>query len=142
MHKPFYASGFLYSLKTNQILLFQTPGKENEKTTLTTIGGEGKQKEDPQAAFQRIIKKLLNLDLKTKDIYPIYDYFQDDLKKDNFVFYAELKRKPAIGSSENGAFVWVTFEEALKVLFPAHSKQDVIVGQRVINAKWRESQGM
>jgi len=101
MHKPFYASGFLYSLKTNQILLFQTPGKENEKTTLTTIGGEGKQKEDPQAAFQRIIKKLLNLDLKTKDIYPIYDYFQDDLKKDNFVFYAELKRKPAIGSSEN-----------------------------------------
>ncbi len=33
---------------------------------------------------------------------------------------------------------WVTFQECLKLLFSTQTKQDVVVGQRVIHLKKRE----
>ena len=139
VHKPFYASGFLYSLKTHQILLLKDQQKDDIKSQWSTLGGESKEGEDTQIAFQRIIHELLNLNLKIKYIYPIYDYFHDTRDKINYVFYAEVKKTPNFNRSKENTLSWVTFSETLKFLFSAHTKQDVIVGERVINAKWRLS---
>lgn len=128
---PFYASGFLYSLKTHRILLVQTD------LLWSTLGGEAGAGEEAQEAFARVINELLDLKLKTKNIYPIYDYFNDERAKNNFVFYAEVKNSKAFSSFKEGTFSWVAFNETSKLPFTAHSKQDVIVGERVINAKWR-----
>ena len=86
MQTPFYASGFLYSPKTHQIFLIQ------REQVWSILGGESNKGEEAQAAFVRIVSELLNLDLKAKNIYPIYDYFHDDLAKMNYVFYAEVKK--------------------------------------------------
>ena len=105
------------------------------------IGGESNEGEEAPITFQRVINKLLNLNLKTKDIYPIYDYFHETQGKTNYVFYAEVKKTPNFKSGKN-ILSWVTFNETLKLLFSEHTKQDIIVGERVINLKWRLDQNL
>lgn len=100
------------------------------------IGGEAREKEKAQETFQRIIYKLLKLRLKDKDIYPVYDYFDEALGKINYVFYAEVDKAP-VNLAKKSNMSWVTFAETLKLLFSDHTKQDVIVGERVINLKQR-----
>lgn len=104
------------------------------------IGGESIEGEEAQTTFQRVISELLNLNLKQKDIYPIYDYFHETQGKTNYVFYAEVKRTPSFKSIRKNTLSWVTFNETLKLLFSEHTKQDIIVGERVINLKWRLDQ--
>ena len=104
------------------------------------LGGESNEGEEAQTAFVRIVNELLSLDLKTKNIYPIYDYFHDGLNKINYVFYAEVKKPQEFDSLKEGSYCWVAFKETPKLPFTSHSKQDVIVGERVINAKWREDE--
>lgn len=135
MQTSFYASGFLYSLRTHQILLLKSPD-----LLWTTIGGEVSEGEETQIAFQRIVNELLDLNLKTKDIYPIYDYSLDDQDKNNYVFYAEVKKPQEFNCLEEGTFSWVGFDEISKFVFTPRTKQDVIVGERVINAKSREDE--
>lgn len=141
MQTSFYASGFLYSLKTHKILLLQSEQEDGINPLWSTIGGES-EAEDAQIAFQRIINKLLNLELKTKNIHPVYDYFHDEKDKTNYVFYAEVKNPQDFNSPGGNSFSWVAFNEVSKLLFTAHAKQDVIVGERVINAKWREDEAI
>lgn len=131
VQKPYYASGFLYSLKTHKILLLQSPW--------SLIGGESKDGEDAPQTFQRVVSESLELDLKMKQILPVYDYFSDGLDKTNYVFYAEVRNHKAFKTLQD-SFSWVSFSEIVKLSFPAHTKQDVIVGERVINAKWRDDQ--
>ena len=142
MHKSFYASGFLYSLKTHQILLLQSEQKDGIVSLWSTLGGESKEGEEAQVTFQRIINELLNLDLKYKDIYPIYDYFHKTIDKVNYVFYAEVKNPPIFNSIRKNTLSWVTFKEISKLLFSGQTKQDVIVGERVINLKNRLDQNL
>lgn len=130
---PFYASGFLYSLKTHQILLVPGP-------LYSMLGGESMEGEDSQAAFQRIVNKLLDLKIKPKDIYPIYDYFSDTTKQPHFVFYAEVGSNKKFNKLKKGTLSWLRFSEILKLPFSLQTKQDMVVGERVINAKWRDDE--
>ena len=136
MHKSFYASGFLYSLKTHQILLLQSQRLDNVASLWSMLGGENKEGEEAQSTFQRIINELLNLELKRKDIYPIYDYFHNTRNKINYVFYAEVGRAKIFDASRS-ILSWFSFKETLKLSFTTQTKQDIVVGERVINAKWR-----
>lgn len=104
------------------------------------IGGDGKEGEDAQSAFQRIISESLEINLKIKQIVPVYDYFHDDLDRVNYVFYAEVRSPKIAKALKDNIYSWVSFSETVKFPFPAHTKQDVIVGERVINAKWRDDQ--
>ncbi|MDP3973245.1 MAG: NUDIX domain-containing protein [Candidatus Daviesbacteria bacterium] len=140
MQNSFYASGFLYSLKKHRILLLQSPQKNNLVSSWSMMGGEGKDGEEAEVTFQRIISKLLNLDLKKKHIYPVYDYFHNTRNKINHVFYAEVGNTKTFNSSKKGIFSWVSFRETLKLPFTSQTKQDIVVGERVINAKWRDDE--
>lgn len=139
MHKSYYASGFLYSPKTHRILLLSSEQKDDLTSLWSTIGGESKEGEEAQTTFQRIIYKLLNLNLKVNHIYPIYDYFHNTRNKVNYVFYAEVG-KPSTFNASRGLLSWFTFHETLKLSFTSQTKQDIVVGERVINAKWRDDE--
>ena len=136
----FYASGFLYSLKTHQILLLQSKQKKDVPSLWSTLGGDGIEGEDAQLTFQRIINRLLNISLKTKDIYPVYDYFHQTKNKLNYVFYAEIRDTRIFENSKKGNLSWFTFSETVKLLLTSQTKQDIVVGERVINAKWRDNE--
>lgn len=102
------------------------------------MGGESQQGEEAQATFQRIVSNLFNINLKPKNIYPIYDYFHSIRNKPNFVFYAEVGNTKKFKTSKTGLPSWFTFSETLKLPFNPQTKQDLVVGQRVIDAKWRD----
>ncbi|MBI4037128.1 NUDIX domain-containing protein [Candidatus Daviesbacteria bacterium] len=140
MQTSFYASGFLYSLKTHQILLLSFQQEDGTTSLWSTLGGDSDEKEDTQTTFQRIVNELFNLNLKSKNIYPVYDYFHDGRDKINYVFYAEVKNPQEFNPLKKGACSWVDFDKISKLLFTDHTKQDIIVGERVINAKWREDE--
>lgn len=142
VHKSFYASGFLYNLKTQQILLLQSEKENTSDCNWSMLGGESKEgEEDAQLTFQRVVQERLNLSLKAKQIYPVYDYFHDQRDKINYVFYAEVNKTPNF-AAQGGVLTWVTFTEILKFPFTVHTKQDVIVGERVINLKQRQVLGL
>ncbi len=103
------------------------------------FGGVGKAGEEALDSFQRIVSEFLNIKLKVENIYPIYDYFHEKLDKINYVFYAEVDEAKEFKEED---LQWVTFVETLKMLFSAHTKQDVVVGERVINLKWRISRNL
>lgn len=136
----FYASGFLYSLKTHQILLFQSKQKKDIPALWSTMGGDSIAGEKALITFQRIINKLLSIKLKVKNIYPVYDYFHNTHNKPNHVFYAEVGNTKGFNDSKKGHLSWFTFSETIKLLLTPQTKQDIVVGERVINAKWRENE--
>ncbi|GEM_PF-1565997 len=140
MQTSFYASGFLYSQKTHQILLLKPQQTDSADILWSTLGGESSEGEEAEAAFQRIVNELLDLNLKAKNIHPIYDYFHDGWEKTNFVFYGVVKSPKEFSRFKEDTCSWVAFHEISKLSFAAHSKQDVIVGERVISAKWRDTE--
>lgn len=135
---PFSASGFLYSLKHNKILLLQSEPEEDKPCLYSMLGGEGIEGEEAQVSFQRIVNKLLNLNLKPKDIHPVYDYCPNTSNKPNFVFYADIKNPKKVSGLKEGTFSWLKFSETIKLKFNTQTKQDMIIGERVINAKLRD----
>ncbi|MBI2040398.1 NUDIX domain-containing protein [Candidatus Microgenomates bacterium] len=136
MQTSFYTSGFLYSPKTHQILLLKS--QKGDTSLWSMLGGDSLEGEEALAAFQRIINKSLNINLKPKDIYPVYDYFHITRNKLNFVFYAEVKSTKKFNGLKKGNLSWLTFSETLKLPFTAQTKQDIVVGERVINARLRD----
>ncbi len=131
MQTSFYASGFLYSLKTHQILLLESD------SLWSTLGGESQEGEEAQTTFQRVVCDTLDINLKPKNIYPVYDYFSSTRNKPNFVFYGQVRSVKKFNDLK-GKLTWFTFTETVKLPFTKQTKQDIVVGERVINAKWRD----
>lgn len=142
VHKPFYVSGFLYHLRTQQILLHQPNLSNNSPSIWTMPGGAGIGEEDPQKAFQRIIYQLLSLRLDEKRIHPVYDYFNDTLNTIHYVFYAQVKTMNNLLMPDKDTLFWFTFKQITKLPLSEQAKQDIIVSQRVIQAQARSDLGI
>lgn len=142
VHKPFYVSGFLYHLRTQQILLYQPDQNNDSRSVWTMPGGAGIGEDDPQKSFQRIIYQLLNLRLNEKCIHPVYDYFNDTLNTIHYVFYAQVKTMNNLLMPDKDILFWFTFKQITKLPLSGQTKQDIIVSQRVIQAQARSDSGI
>ncbi len=137
MNKPFYVSGFLYHLISQQILLHQSLVGTNPLTTWNMFGGISRKGEDAPTALQRILQEQLNLRIETKNLFPVYDYFHEVLKKIHYVFYVEVKKLYAPASLSEEVCSWFTFKQTTKLGLAEQAKHDVIISERVINAQTR-----
>jgi hypothetical protein len=140
MHKDFYASGFLYHPKTQQILL-QQPVTADGTAEWSLFEGEALGDETAADTFKRTIQKHLNLDIKAKNIFPIYSYFHDGKGKNNFLHYAIVKKLEKFPDDTKTLFAWFSFKQVQKLHISSQIKQDIIVGQRVIDSAIRKSLG-
>src|ERR1035437_7761049 len=138
MHKDFYASGFLYHPKTQQIIL-QQPITAGTGPEWALFEGDCLDEETAPEAFKRIIYSHLNLELKPKSIFSIYSYFHDGKGKNNFIHYAIVRKLEKFPDSKNVTFAWFSFKQIQKLRIPNQIKQDIIVGQRVIDSAVRKS---
>lgn len=140
MHKTFYASGFLYHLPSQQILLRQGNKEIAQGTSVfwSFIGGHSKAKEDDKKAFERVMKELLGIKLDPKRIFSVYDYFHTTLKTNHFVVYAEITDAKLFKPSKDHSFAWFSQKQISKLPFVEQTKHDMIVAQRVINKKSRD----
>jgi hypothetical protein len=120
-----FSHGFLYCPTSQQILLQQII---DEKESLWTLLGD-----------QNDIYKLLGLKVSPKVIFPVYDYILKGEKQ--FIFYAEVKKPTDFKDAKNYRFKWFTLKELTKLPISAQTKQDLIVGRRVIDSQIRRDAG-
>ncbi len=129
--KNFYSSGFLYHPNSQQILLQQN--LSDPKSTWTLLGSLSKK------TFRGVVSKLLNVRLKSSTIHPVYDYISKGKK--HFVSYAEVKNLHDFPSTDNFCFSWFTAKEISKLCLVDQTKQDIVVGRRVIDSQIRKDAG-
>lgn len=135
-------SGFLYNINTQQILLTQSEKNSEFASHWSLLKTEVKINQDPKEAFKKIIKKQLGLELEMTAIYPVYDYPDEESDNISYVFFAEVTESPILNKKMANELTWISFNETLKLLFLENNKQDVIVGERVIEYRKRIKQNI
>lgn len=138
MHKTFYASGFLYHPKTQQILLQQLSSVEHNNAWSMFIVKHNKE-ESLKDLFLEIINNSLNLNLKSNSIFSVYNYSHQD--KNMFIFYAQINKMQQF-IHESKTYAWFTFKQIQKLSLSEQTKQDIIISQRVINSFIRKKLGL
>jgi hypothetical protein len=131
MHKPFYASGFLYHSSSQQILLQQLNNDTDAK--LVMFSEKSSNGTDPQKVFQKCIEKILGITISPSSIHPVYDYVHDKLGE-HFIFYVELKDATPKNFSSKNKTEWFSLSKLSKFKMSEQTRHDIIVGERVIRA--------
>lgn len=126
-----YFSGFLYHPASQQILLQQNLA---EAPLTWTLLGSANVKD-----FQTVCAKLLNVKLPPKNILPIYNYIHKGTKY--FVSYTEIKDLKDYPAKGKLCFTWLTLKQISKLPLSEQTKQDIIVGRRVIDSGIRRDTG-
>lgn len=115
MSKSNHLSGFLYHPASQQILLQQKT--DGEWTLLEEF----------------------SLMVKPKTLLPIYDYVAKGQKC--IVSYAKVKNLSAVPAKKGHTYQWFSLKEISKLPLSAQTKQDLIVGRRVIDSQTRRDAG-
>ncbi|PIR79860.1 MAG: hypothetical protein COU25_02940 [Candidatus Levybacteria bacterium CG10_big_fil_rev_8_21_14_0_10_35_13] len=140
MHKDFYASGFLYHPRSQQILLQQKNTAKN-LANWSLFGGKNLKGETAEQTFKRIIDKILNLKSKQTTIHSVYSYFHKDLHKNHYIFYTKINKLEQYSPIKDAVFAWFKFSQIIKLNISEQTKQDITVAKRVIDASIRKSLG-
>jgi hypothetical protein len=139
MHKDFYASGFLYHSRTQQILLQK--GKQTDPDTTWLLPRiKSLKNETEKETFKRLLNILFCLDVKTESIFPVYNYYHEALKKNNYISYVKVQKTEDY-SCEDVFYEWFYIGEILKHSLSPQTKQDITVMQRVIDSSIRKLNG-
>lgn len=137
MHKKFYASGFLYHLPSQQILLQQDSSSQNLSSQWLLFEKSHAEKEIPETVFKNTISELLRIKIDT--VYPVYAYEHEDTNQS--VFYSEIDFLKDFPSKNDLLFKWFSFRDIRNLHIIEQTKHDIVVGQRVIEAASRKLRG-
>ena len=131
MHKPFYASGFLFHLPSQQILLQQlTTDNETKLTLFRELSNNG---EKPQSVFRHCIETTLGISIPESSIYPVYDYIHETLGE-HFIFYADIVNLEKISAKEKTKCI--VLAKLSKFKMNEQTRHDIIIGERVIRSRF------
>jgi hypothetical protein len=139
MHKKSYASGFLYHLPSQQILLQQQPIESTSTSPWILFSEPYTGDEMPEQIFKEKILKILNVKINT--VHPIYTYFDEPNNASHFIVYSKLNKLQEFPPQNGLNFAWFAFKEIVKLNVLKQTKHDIVVGQRVIDAAARISRG-
>ncbi len=128
MHKPFYASGFLFHAPSQQILLQQLTSDQN----LMLFGAKSHNGTNPQTVFQTCIESALGVKVPDASIYPVYDYILENLGE-QFVFYAQIPDMTPLSLINKTK--WFLLSKLSKFKMSEQTRHDIIIGERVIRQR-------
>lgn len=140
MHKNFYASGFIYHPQSERILLQQNNNVSTLPGQWVLFEFEYSEKENPEELFKNVISELL--DIKVKQVFPVYFYFNENKKRNQSILYTTVNKLHDFTSKKDLTFKWFSFKDVLKLHVTDQTKHDIVVGQRVIEAAKRKSLGL
>lgn len=138
MHK-FYASGFIYDSSTQQILLQHITPKDLSSSPWTLLGRTCSSEKTAEEAFKKTVLKLLGV--KPKNVFSIYTYLDSETHETKIVFYVELRKSKKFPDNRVSSFSWFTLKQISRLKLADQTKQDITVGQRVIDSAIRKSLG-
>ncbi len=137
VHKTLYASGFLFHIPSQQILLQQKQSISPVTTTSWVLFEKQYSKDKkPEDVFKGVLSKILNLDVNS--LNKIYSYNINPAKIYS-LFYATIDELKEFAPSQGYIFRWFSFKEVLKIRANEQTKHDIVVGQRVIDALERDN---
>lgn len=139
MHKDFYASGFLYHHKTAQILLQQT-NSADQNSSWSLFEKKAIKDKTGEETFVEIFFEHLDIKLKINTVNSIYTYSAKDGTEYN-IYYAQVKKLHKSTDSSKNGFSWFSFKQIQKLNLSEQTKQDILIGQRVIDSYIRKSLG-
>ena len=137
MHKMFYASGFLYHLPSEQILLQQNSSSQNLSFQWLLFEKAHLEKAIPETVFENIISEVLHINVAT--VCPVYAYEYKETNQS--VFYSEVETLQDFSAKNGLLFKWFSFREIRRLHIIEQTKHDIVVGQRVIEAESRKRRG-
>ena len=95
-----------------------------------------------EETFKELFFEAINLKIKLTNINIIYSYFSKELNMENNVYYAEVSKLYKTSSSKDIIYSWFTLKKIQKINVSEQTKQDIIIGQRVIDSSVRKSLGL
>ncbi len=131
VHKPIYASGFLYHSPTGQILLQQIT--QDTDTTFKLFSDVSPEGSDPQKVFLKCLEKSLGVKVAVSDIQPVYDY-QPDGQGAKYIFYVEVTDAQPKTYKGKGNAAWLHLSKIGKANMSEQTRHDIVVGERVIRS--------
>lgn len=140
MHKNFYASGFLYHLPSQQILLQQQQSSSQVTSQWNLFNTSYNDGEDASEVFKKLILDLLQV--KIDPVYAVYSYVNESTDTQQTILYSELQEFQEFSPKNGLVFNWFSFKDVTKLPLPEQIKHDIVVGQRVIDAARRKSEGL
>lgn len=140
MHKDFYASGFLYHHKSGQILLQQT-NSAGQNPSWSLFGEKEIKNKTGQEAFRDIFFEKLGIKLKLQNINSVYTYRADEKGANYNIYYAKVKRLHKSPNPAKIEFSWFNFKQIQKLNLSEQTRQDILIGQRVIDSSIRKGLG-
>lgn len=141
MHKDFYVSGFLYHPKSQQILL-QQENSADENPLWSLFGKKAIKNKTCEETFIDIFHEELSIELKLRNVTPIYTYSLKEKDASCNIYYAVVKKLHKSSGSAKTEFAWFNFKQIQKLNLSEQAKHDIVVGQRVIDSSVRKSQGL
>lgn len=139
MHKKFYASGFLYHLATEQILLQQQPTSPSQTSPWFLFSESYTERENPETIFKKIIHNMLGIQIET--VQTVYSYFHEKTNTNQNIVYSELNELQNFPSKNGVTFKWFSFKDVIKLPIAEQTKHDLVVSKRVIDATARKLRG-
>jgi hypothetical protein len=131
VHKPFYASGFLYHSPSQQILLQQST--HNQMVTFDLFRGKNKNGNDPKTVFRQCVEKALKTTISEASVHTIYDYVHSTLG-DQYVFYVEITDQIPTSYKTNTNPTWMLLSKLGKFTMNEQTRHDILIGERVIRS--------
>lgn len=141
MDKTFYISGFLYHPDTQQILL-QRKVSETSDSSWSLLSCTAPNAKESKQSFRNTVQQLLNIDLPESDIHQVYNYEESEQGDNNAVAYGVVTEQIDYPKNKGNEFAWFTQKEITKLKLPFQTKQDITVGQRVIDSSIRRDAGV
>ncbi len=141
MSKTFLISGFLYHPETQQILL-QRESSETSDSSWSLLSCKAPSAKESKQSFKHTLMQVLNLDISESNIHQVYNYDESEEGNNNAVAYAVVEELTEYPTNKGNEFGWFTQKEISKLKLPFQTKQDITVGQRVIDSSIRRDAGV
>lgn len=140
MHKTFYASGFLYHPKSEQILLQQKNSAE-QNPAWSLFGKKVLKNKSGEQTFIDVFFEKLSIKLPVKNINTVYTYSDENKGLKYNIYYAEVKRLHKPSDTSLNEFGWFNFKQIQKLNLTEQTRQDILIGQRVVDSSIRKGLG-
>lgn len=135
--RPFYAGGFLYNPKTNQVLLHKRDNKtEANPNKWGFFGGLNEGTETSLECFQRELFEELNIKIPSDSISYLCDYENVEFRRHRYIYYVTSDLpKSAMSLGEGADFDWISLDKIFSYDLTDKTRRDLeffIGGQKVL----------
>lgn len=128
----FYAGGFLYNSKTNEVLLQLRDNKtKNNPKSWAFFGGLAEENETPEETFKREVLEELNISIDK--VKYLRDYFNPDFNTHRYVYFVQLEEKPNLQLNEGEKAEWFRIDKAFKIKLSKRTKEDLLYFKKQVS---------